>query len=423
MNNNTKTEKLSSILFVISALMILFAPYHANSTLSLHTNILNYLFRVAIYTFMLINAALIIFKYRRKKIDNLLQVLPMIIYFLFASLHTYDNNIVLSGLLFFLLWILYALAPQKIKLLTFKYLKKAWIIISLMGIICYLNYYLKLFIPYKIVPYYDLTNLTVSKNYIDYKIIFLYRESIPGYSSDFIRLCGICNEPGFFGVACALFLCSNNLNLKKKTDIVLLLGGILTFSLAFIIIIVLFFFLKNLKNIKTISITIIFVLLYIFALPNIKTGNQSIDTLLKRMVITKDGLSGDDRSNYGIDYIYENTLKNKPLFGYGMGYLNTFTFESGYSTYKAYIIQYGILGCALIWGTLLLAALYKNTKNLNIVNYIIVFFLNIYASPNVMVIQREIILFGGILFIQEYSNVNNAAIKEKNKDREVLLEN
>ena len=397
-------EKFCSIIFVMCALMIIFAPYQSDSTLSLTSSLLSNIFKVLLYTFTGLNIILIIFpilKYKKTILrKDLFQTIPMIIFVIISSFHTYDGSISFSGFLFSLLWIIFALAPDNIKKRTFIYFKNAFIIICIAGIICYLSYDLNLFLPYKVVNYYN--NNTIVENYIDYKFIFLYRASS---SISLVRLCGICNEPGYFGTICALILCASSLNLKKKSNIIILIAGFLTFSLAFIITLVIYLLLKYLKDVRTVILTVLLTCFYLFLLPNIYTGNPTIDRFIQRMTITDKGLAGDNRTTDELEYVFDDVVKNKPLFGYGEGYLKTQNLKGGVSSYKTYIIQYGFVGCILLWGSLLLAALYKNKNYLSII-YIIAFFVNIYQRPNIMTLQYQILLFGGLAFI-------NAKLKVK----------
>ena len=402
-------EKFCSIIFVICALMIIFAPYQSDSTLSLTSSLLSNIFKILLYTFTGLNIILIIFpilKYKKTiLIKDLFQTIPMIIFIIISSFHTYDGSISFSGFLFSLLWIIFALAPDNIKKRTFIYFKNAFIIICIAGIICYLSYDLNLFLPYKVVNYYN--NNAIVENYIDYKFIFLYRASS---SISLVRLCGICNEPGYFGTICALILCASSLNLKKKSNIIILIAGFLTFSLAFIITLVIYLLLKYLKDVRTVILTVLLTCFYLFLLPNIYTGNPTIDRFIQRMTITDEGLAGDNRTTDELEYVFNDVVKNKPLFGYGEGYLKTQNLKGGVSSYKTYIIQYGFVGCILLWGSLLLAALYKNKNYLSII-YIIVFFVNIYQRPNIMTLQYQILLFGGLAFInaklRAKANANN----------------
>lgn len=389
-------EKFCSIIFVMCALMIIFAPYQSDSTLSLTSSLLSNIFKVLLYIFTGLNIILIIFpiiKYKKTVLKkDLFQIIPMIIFVIITSFHTYDGSINFSGFLFLLLWITFALAPDNIKMRTFIYFKNAFIIICIAGIICYLSYDLNLFLPYKVVDYYN--NNAIVENYIDYKFIFLYRASS---SISLVRLCGICNEPGYFGTICALILCASSINLKKKSNIIILIAGFLTFSLAFVITLVIYLLLKYLKDFRTVILTILLTCFYLFLLPNIYTGNPTIDRFIQRMTITDEGLAGDNRTTSELEYVFDDVLKNKPLFGYGNNYVKSKNLK-GSSSYKIYIIQYGFVGCILLWGSLLLAALYKNKNYLSII-YIIVFFVNIYQRPNIMTIQYQILLFGGLAFI------------------------
>ncbi len=402
-------EKFCSIIFVICALMIIFAPYQSDSTLSLTSSLLSNIFKILLYTFTGLNIILIIFpilKYKKTILrKDLFQTIPMIIFIIISSFHTYDGSISFSGFLFSLLWIIFALAPDNIKKRTFIYFKNAFIIICIAGIICYLSYDLNLFLPYKVVNYYN--NNAIVENYIDYKFIFLYRASS---SISLVRLCGICNEPGYFGTICALILCASSLNLKKKSNIIILIAGFLTFSLAFIITLVIYLLLKYLKDVRTVILTVLLTCFYLFLLPNIYTGNPTIDRFIQRMTITDEGLAGDNRTTDELEYVFDDVVKNKPLFGYGEGYLKTQNLKGGVSSYKTYIIQYGFVGCILLWGSLLLAALYKNKNYLSII-YIIAFFVNIYQRPNIMMLQYQILLFGGLAFInaklRAKANANN----------------
>ena len=402
-------EKFCSIIFVICALMIIFAPYQSDSTLSLTSSLLSNIFKILLYTFTGLNIILIIFpilKYKKTILrKDLFQTIPMIIFIIISSFHTYDGSISFSEFLFSLLWIIFALAPDNIKKRTFIYFKNAFIIICIAGIICYLSYDLNLFLPYKVVNYYN--NNAIVENYIDYKFIFLYRASS---SISLVRLCGICNEPGYFGTICALILCASSLNLKKKSNIIILIAGFLTFSLAFIITLVIYLLLKYLKDVRTVILTVLLTCFYLFLLPNIYTGNPTIDRFIQRMTITDEGLAGDNRTTDELEYVFDDVVKNKPLFGYGEGYLKTQNLKGGVSSYKTYIIQYGFVGCILLWGSLLLAALYKNKNYLSII-YIIAFFVNIYQRPNIMTLQYQILLFGGLAFInaklRAKANANN----------------
>lgn len=394
----TKKERLISLVFATSALIVSFAPYQLNSTLSLHSSLLLNVLKAILYIFIIINAILVVFPYfsgQKIKVSNLCQMLPIIIYFSFVILYTYNNKFNFVGFLTMFQLITFVLSKDNVKLQTFNYAKKMVFVICILGIICYINYSLKLFIPYQIIAYYG---RSLTSKYVDYKVIFLYSELTNGV----IRLCGTFNEPGALGTVCALILCADDVNLKDKKNIVILIACVLTFSLASAMLVIIYLILKYSKSIKTILIVLLIIYLYINVLPTIKTGDVNIDTLINRMTITENGISGDDRNHDDLDIIFNYSLKNKPLFGYGDGYLSTKNLKP-FSTYKSYIIQYGIIGSLLMWGTLLYSALYKNKKNINVLFFVIVFFASIYQRPHIFNLLYQIILFGGIMHIKNDS--------------------
>lgn len=408
--SDTIIENICAIFFVISVMLVSFAPYQSDSTLSLHSNTFSSVTRVLLYGLVFINFILIVSSYlRTKKIDkaNILQVVPLLLFFIITSFYSYNGIINFKGLLNLLQCITFVLSSKTIKLKTFKYFKKVIFVVCLLGIICFINYYLELFIPFQLVKYYQQNTYS---RYVDYKIIFL----LTNQYTNSLRLCGVFNEPGYLGTICALLLCAFDVDLKDKENIIIFIAGLLTFSLAFIIIILAYLLLKYVKNIKTIIITVAILFLFLFVIPNIETSNSSLGRVIDRMKITEDGLSGDNRSGEDLDRILENMLIYKPFFGYGDGYLNTQKLEA-HSTYKSYVIEYGIIGCLLIWGSLFVASLYKKMGNINILFYVLVFFLSIYQRPHIFVFIYQIILYGGILYVESNAQINKKLILKSKK--------
>ena len=398
-------EKVCGFLFVLSALIMCFAPYQTDSTLSLSNEKIRLLLRIIQYIICAITLIIGVFPQLKKHRVNrisLIHILPILIYFSMIVFNNYYGGIIISGLLGIIQWIIFALSSEKIQSITFRYLKNAIFIISVLGIICYLNYTLKLFIPYEEVNYYTLNNIST---YIDYKIIFLFKGIDFSSSSQIVRLCGIFNEPGFIGTIAALILSASDFNLKDKKNIIILIAGMMSFSLAFALISILYLILKYSKNIKTFIIVIIIIFAYINILPNIHTNNANINNIIQRMTITENGLLGDNRSKKQLDLIFDYSIRTKPIFGFGDGYLQTQNTGGGNLTYKIYVIQYGIFGCLLMWGSLLLASLYKNKNNINVFFYIIIFFLSIYQRPHIFNLMYQILLFGGILYVKDNKNI------------------
>jgi hypothetical protein len=88
-------------------------------------------------------------------------------------------------------------------------------------------------------------------------------------------------------------------------------------------------------------------------------------------------------------------MSTDPWFGKGYGFVVSSKLGNN-SSYKIKLLDYGIVGCMLIWGTLLLSVLKNNFRNKEIMLYIIVFFASIYQRPNIMTLPYLVLLTGGI---------------------------
>ena len=227
------------------------------------------------------------------------------------------------------------------------------------------------------------------------------------------RLCGLFNEPGYLGTVLALVLCADKLNLKRKSNWILLIAGFMTFSLAFLLLLAIFLVFLIRKRPVLMIMLILFLILYVFILPYVQFSNPTIQAFINRIMIVDGTLAGDNRSNIYVDSTLSNLLNSTDAFwGYGTGYSSTADFGS-VSTYKTYVIDYGVIGFILVYGSLLLASLFKTKRTWYIVAYISCFFISIYQRPYVFSIVYFVILFGGIEYIKQiYSAVPTAQKKE-----------
>ncbi len=396
-----KYENIIPIIFTIMFYIQIYAGYQGDNPLG--TAFIRNIFKIFQYVGLVIIMAFIL-KRRSLYVERILMIGSCLLFTIVPIIDNYSRN--LSGLLNFLLIIVFFLSSSKVQYKSFRFCKKIWFIFCVVGIICFIAYLISFPIPYSIRDYYFDLNNGISLKYIDYKVSFLYKEK------SIIRLCGICNEPGFFGTISALFLCSDRLNLKNRKNIIIFIAGCLTISLAFFILLVLYILIISIKNKKIFCFILLGIFTYIVILPNIKTGIDSIDWVLKRIQISDGKLNGNNRSNGVVDLISINMLNSCPFFGFGGGY--TSLFASNISTYKIYLIDYGIVGFILMYGSLFLSAVYSYwNRNLKNMAYILVFFISVYQRPNIFNLPYMILLFGGLL----YSNNNDKKIKKLYKNR------
>ena len=122
---------------------------------------------------------------------------------------------------------------------------------SFISIICYLSYHCSGPLQNSITNYYHNARESFYYNY--YGISFIYS----GW--DVIRLCGVCNEPGYWGTLAALLLCAEKVKLHKLADLFIFISGIFTISLAFVMILIINFICINFNSKKFQRIIIIFI--------------------------------------------------------------------------------------------------------------------------------------------------------------------
>lgn len=319
----------------------------------------------------------------RQKIYLSLAILVPIAYYLVINLDVrgtaawnYWTLIRLAGFL---------LLSAETKRRVYELYRKFLILMSGIGIVIFLAYTLSLPLPYREVEYYG----ALGGEYIDYALGYLYS------SDGSIRLCGLFNEPGYLGTVLALVLCVENLNLKKPGNLIMLAAGACTVSMAFVMLLVVYFVLRNYKRPKWAIPLLLLAVFYFFILPNITFENQQIAKFVSRFTFVDGEFAGDNRSNIYVEETLNKVMYGKDMWwGYGGGYSSD-NFAA-VSTYKTYLIDYGILGFALMYGLYFVAAMLRTRWKEQAVIFCLCFFLSVYQRPNIYAMLYFVVLFGGI---------------------------
>ena len=142
---------------------------------------------------------------------------------------------------------------------------------------------------------------------------------------------------------------------------------------------------------------------HFFVLPHIHFSNVAIQRLVNRLSFANGALVGDNRSNSVIDGVLAGVLSSPEyrLWGYGNGYTSTLTYLGGISTYKSYIINFGLFGFGLIFIPPILEAIRQSRMKRTIIIYIICFVLSIYQRPNIYSLSYFAVLYGGIIYMRD----------------------
>lgn len=214
------------------------------------------------------------------------------------------------------------------------------------------------------------------------------------------RLCGMFDEPGVVGTIGALLLAGDNLRLKGKwQNIIILIAGILSFSLAFYVLVFLTITIKYLnKGMIKFVISMMVVIVLLFLVLNIETDNPLIKRYIQNRIFTDEGFIISNRTNDTFDYAFNSFLKDDTkyvLFGYGNGMAINNRYIAGSYSYKMLIYDFGVIGFSFIVGWLIFASLRLNKGNRDCLLLLIVFLVSIYQRPYVITIPFIIVLFGG----------------------------
>jgi len=244
---------------------------------------------------------------------------------------------------------------------------------------------------------------------------------IPYTGGLFNRFCGMFSEPGYVGTIAALLIIADNFNLKKINNIILLIGGLLTLSLAFFILISIYIignfgkyliqFLVKLSIIKKMIFFIFLVLSVAFVMKNEYTKRF----ILSRLRIEEGWIRGDNRASDEFNVHYKQFLNmgfEKKLFGLGNNaHVNT---NTDVSSYKGIIYNYGFLGFSLIIGFLLIYGIYFFRKKSGIL-FMLLFVLSLYQRASFFAITNLTIFFTGLANLKYQFQEEQRILKETMK--------
>ena len=238
---------------------------------------------------------------------------------------------------------------------------------------------------------------TVLKNYI------LFIEVASDTSN---RFYSIFDEPGVLGTLAGFVLFANKYNFRNKLNIIIFIGGLFTFSLAFIGITILGVLLNNLKSkvaiIKGILALVFLLSISFFVLKN----NETFQMAVVNRIINIDESGIDSRTSDHLNRFFNDFILSSDLIlGKGTSFFKeNVAFLSGQG-YKLFIIEYGLIGfCLILLMYLTMAKKYSKVGYL----CLSVFFLSFLQRPALFT-AWQVVLFS--LSVVNLYYLNNKNIK------------
>jgi len=194
----------------------------------------------------------------------------------------------------------------------------------------------------------------------------------------FYRISGIQGEPGGIGVLCIFILMAANLNLKSNTNRFILLLGLISFSLVFYILLILYYllttiFITSVK--KTLKTTFLTVLLAIF-IANTNLFNFYIQSRIENVdpeTPVETQLRTKVSSIEFFQYFFHQDVEYI-IFGRGAG---ANTDSSGYQgagsiSYMAYLYNFGMFNIFLLFTTMFFLIYNRRFPKESIIAFIII---------------------------------------------------
>lgn len=223
--------------------------------------------------------------------------------------------------------------------------------------------------------------------YPNYLIVSVLSNQIScGSIGCFSRASGFLDEPGFWGSICAFLIILKKGDLSKANVLTIFIGGLLTFSLAFYLIICLYFILT--RPLFSLKVLFPIVVLSGMLLPQISSSEFFQSRVLNRLTIENGQFAGDNRSSEIFDAAVQKVMHDPVSALIGMGFQAHRDVDPSVSTYKVLLFNHGILGLTLLLGVLILMYLFGvsisgSFPSRHSVAFVAIFLLSIYQRPNV----------------------------------------
>tara|TARA_B110000114_G_scaffold2002_1_gene1909 strand:+ start:10939 stop:12090 length:1152 start_codon:yes stop_codon:yes gene_type:complete len=321
----------------------------------------------------------------RNKIYTLVAIMFLLIYFIIHD----SFNLGTTSLFVFIVAVV--IIPNELKIKTVLLLNKVTTYILIPGVILYALYLIGINLPYT--EMYSTWKEVAYKNYFFFIIKVSYNfDSI----LDLFRFYSIFDEPGTLGTFLIFLIAINRFELTKR-NVFFFIVGLFTFSLAFIVLffigLVLFKFKFSIKRFIIILSTTVVIFTIFNSIPILE------ENILQRLEYNDGKVSGNNRTSEKTDEYFSRFItSNNALIGLGAGkYLYESEDRIGNSSYKIFIIDYGILGAAIL--IFIYVMLMPKKLDKHVLYLFILFFISFLQRPYSLSAWQIILFSSGIAYL------------------------
>ena len=230
-------------------------------------------------------AILVIFNFQKK--INIIEFIALCIISLFYVVIGIRHSGTMLGMVFILIIPIYFFIDRELFCNSYK---KFIIILSAVTTLSIVSYFLIVFFKVPL-PYSEVEPLNPIKDFTYLKYPFLVMEN-RDIGLDITRLYGVYDEPGVLGSLAAVILCKEHFNFKKSELIPLFIGGLLTFSLYFYVILLIYVLLfTKIKTIVAICLSLTVIIPILLQIEDLKI------LIFNRFIIENGVWEGNSRYN------------------------------------------------------------------------------------------------------------------------------
>lgn len=243
--------------------------------------------------------------------------------------------------------VIFFLAGKPIQKESFRKFLDIYSLVMIPSIIFYILILLGVDLPWSYLESLNPMKTQLGYYYREYwGMVILSNQIFAFGDGEIFRLSGVFDEPGVVGTLSAILLVATDFPIRESRGKILLISGILSFSLAFYVICGIYFVLKDIKN-------FLFIILLFVSSFSILTESFGENEIVKRYLIDRfmkvyDGLGVlNNRESDDFKKLYDQFWDSEDLL-WGRGNENALRDQGGSASYKVTVYTYGIVGFASI---------------------------------------------------------------------------
>lgn len=290
------------------------------------------------------------------------------------------------------------LLSEKNKQTLFLYMAKFFALIVLPSLAYYLLEMVGIAIPHTILQSEHAGKAARGMYYSHYPFGLILRNPL-GVD----RFCGVFDEAGYIGTMIALLLAAGFGKLEKRWIVILAIEGILSLSLAFYLIVLIFFMTRMfLKGGRKLVVFLLVLIMGFTIFINVDFENEMLSGIQSRIDITSFYLFEDNRTTNTFDEEYADFWREGGyplLVGYGYGAYDENPRMTGSLSYKCLFYDYGIVGTLLYLGFFVTLAMVFGV-NRKTIPFLLAFFASVFQRPYILTVYYISIFLASLAFIQ-----------------------